>query len=140
VDLRTTWQGHPEYTSDGIHATNAGGTATAQAFWKAIKDNDFFNLDAPTQALAPAKQARSAFLAQAVAGRSLSLSLFLDQPVPVELKIATLDGRTILETEKTELGAGKRTVEFPLGTLQPGVYRIQVRAGQVEKQSALLLP
>jgi hypothetical protein len=140
VDLRTTWQGHPEYTSDGIHATDAGGTATAQAFWKAIKDNDFLNLDAPTQALAPAEAGRSAFLGQAVANRSLSLSLFLDQPAPVALKIATLAGRTVLETGTPELGAGKRTVEFPLGSMEPGVYRMQVRAGKAIRQSALLLP
>jgi hypothetical protein len=140
VDLRTTWQGHPEYTSDGIHATNAGGTATAQAFWKAIKDNDFFNLDAPTRAAAPEKTARSAFLGQVVANRTLSLSLDLDRPAPVALKIATLAGRTVLAAESRVLGAGKRTVEFPLGSVQPGVYRIQVRAGQDVRQSALLLP
>lgn len=48
VDLRPVWEGHyAQYTTDGIHATNAGGTATAEAFWKAIVDSNFFDL-APT--------------------------------------------------------------------------------------------
>lgn len=47
VDLRPVWDGHyAQYTSDGIHATNAGGTATAEAFWKAMKENNFFDLAA----------------------------------------------------------------------------------------------
>lgn len=45
VDLRPVWEGHyAEYTTDGIHATNAGGTATAEAFWKVIVDSNFFDL------------------------------------------------------------------------------------------------
>lgn len=140
VDLRTTWNGHPEYTSDGIHATDAGGAATAKAFWKAIKENDFFNLDAPTHAAAPGKTARSAFLGQTVANRSLSLSLLLEQPAPVALRITTLDGRTVLDAESPVLGAGERSAEFSLDSLRPGVYRLRVRAGKAVRQSALLLP
>jgi hypothetical protein len=45
VDLRPVWEGHyTQYTTDGIHATNAGGTATAEAFWKVIVDSNFFDL------------------------------------------------------------------------------------------------
>jgi hypothetical protein len=45
IDLRPVWEGHySEYTTDGIHATNAGGTATAEAFWKIMKDSSFFDL------------------------------------------------------------------------------------------------
>jgi hypothetical protein len=45
IDLRPVWEGkYAQYTSDGIHATNAGGTATAEAFWKVIVDSNFFDL------------------------------------------------------------------------------------------------
>jgi hypothetical protein len=33
LDLRPTWNGHNEYTSDGIHPTAAGSKATAAAIW-----------------------------------------------------------------------------------------------------------
>jgi poly(3-hydroxybutyrate) depolymerase len=44
VDLRPVWEGHySQYTSDGIHCTSSGGTATAEALWKAIKESNFFD-------------------------------------------------------------------------------------------------
>ena len=39
IDLRETWDGHPEYTDDGIHPTTAGSVATGQAIWAAMVDN-----------------------------------------------------------------------------------------------------
>jgi lysophospholipase L1-like esterase len=33
LDLRPTWNGHNEYTNDGIHPTAAGSKATAAAVW-----------------------------------------------------------------------------------------------------------
>jgi hypothetical protein len=47
VDLRPVWDGHGEYTTDGIHASNAGGTASAEAFWAAMKRNNFFDGNIP---------------------------------------------------------------------------------------------
>jgi len=39
MDLRDTWNGHPEYTSDGIHPTDAGSKATGDAIWnEMVKD------------------------------------------------------------------------------------------------------
>lgn len=67
VDLRTTWQGKSNYTDDGIHCTPAGGTATAQAFWAAMKANDFFNLQA-TPVLQITPSARSSQRLQFVKG------------------------------------------------------------------------
>ncbi len=47
IDMRKTWDGHyDQYTQDGIHPTAAGGTATAEAFWKFAKENSFFDLGA----------------------------------------------------------------------------------------------
>jgi hypothetical protein len=39
MDLRTTWNGHSEYTSDGIHPTAAGSVATGDAIWEVMKTN-----------------------------------------------------------------------------------------------------
>ncbi|MBN1607219.1 MAG: SGNH/GDSL hydrolase family protein [Polyangiaceae bacterium] len=39
LDLRDSWNGHSEYTSDGIHPTAAGSKATADAIWKVAVDN-----------------------------------------------------------------------------------------------------
>lgn len=39
VDLRETWDGHPEYTSDGLHPNAAGDIATAAAVWSVMEEN-----------------------------------------------------------------------------------------------------
>ena len=39
LDLRVTWNGHNEYTSDGIHPTSTGSVVTGDAIWKAMQEN-----------------------------------------------------------------------------------------------------
>jgi hypothetical protein len=39
VDLRETWDGHPEYTSDGIHVAGPGNVPTATAIWESMEEN-----------------------------------------------------------------------------------------------------
>jgi len=39
VDLREAWNGHPEYTSDGIHVAGPGNAPTAAAIFKSMTDN-----------------------------------------------------------------------------------------------------
>lgn len=39
LDLRTVWNGHSEYTSDGIHPTPAGDKVTGDAIWEEMKKN-----------------------------------------------------------------------------------------------------
>jgi len=39
LDLRTVWNGHSEYTSDGIHPTPAGDKVTGDAIWDVMKKN-----------------------------------------------------------------------------------------------------
>jgi len=39
LDLRDTWNGHAEYTSDGIHPTTEGSKATGDAIWKTMVEN-----------------------------------------------------------------------------------------------------
>lgn len=39
VDLRETWDGHPEYTSDGIHVAGPGNVPTATAIFESMQAN-----------------------------------------------------------------------------------------------------
>jgi len=39
VDLRETWDGHPEYTSDGIHVAGPGNAPTAAAIFESMQEN-----------------------------------------------------------------------------------------------------
>ena len=39
LDLRDTWAGHNEYTSDGIHPTAEGSKATGDKIWETMKAN-----------------------------------------------------------------------------------------------------
>jgi hypothetical protein len=141
VDLRTVWAGHySQYTSDGIHCTSAGGTATAEAFWKAMKADNFFSLT-PVEPITIAKTATpSPFLGQVVANNCLFLSLSLDQAATdISMRIMTVSGRTLVTAAKQELGSGLRTVRFPLGSVGAGTYCLDIQAGQAAKQSALLV-
>lgn len=134
IDMRPAWEGHyAQFTQDGIHPTAAGGTATAVAFWKAIKDSSFFDLTAPTK-LTAAKPAPSGFGRGFVSDRSLHLSIDLDRPSALSVKMTTLTGKTVLSA-KDRKAAGKATASFPLGDLAPGIYRLQLQTGTTEKQS-----
>lgn len=39
LDLRDTWNGHPEYTMDGIHVAGPGNVPTATAIWETMEEN-----------------------------------------------------------------------------------------------------
>jgi len=143
VDLRLTWNGHDDYTTDGIHCSPAGGTATAEAFWKAMKDSNFFDTGTVTTAASEQpknlKSASSAFLNQKVSNNSIFLSLLLDRPAGITMRITTLSGRTIVTASKHEQISGFRTVQFPLGAIAPGVYCLEIQAGRELKQSSVFV-
>lgn len=139
IDLRPVWAGkYSQYTTDGIHCTSAGGTATAEAMWKVIKDTKFFELGAtPTIAL-PA--ASGPFLGRILSGNDLLLSLSLSQPATdITLNILTVSGRPVLTAASRE-SAGLRTLRFPLGSMASGMYYMTVSAGPATQRSPLLVP
>jgi hypothetical protein len=39
IDLRDTWNGHDEYTADGIHPTAEGSKATGDVIWETMVEN-----------------------------------------------------------------------------------------------------
>ncbi len=142
VDLRPVWAGHyDQYTSDGIHPTTAGSQATADAFWKAIKDSFFFDTGSAVSVNQPlniGKAAPSVLIGQHVSNNTVSVSLSLAQPAAVNLRITTLLGRTLL-TAKQEQCIGSGTIKFPLGAIAPGVYCLEVQTGKISERSSFLV-
>jgi hypothetical protein len=136
-DIRPIWEGHyPQYTSDGIHPTAAGGTATAEGWWKFAKDNKFFDLGATGLQAAPAA---AAFRGQRIADHALELSLALAHPSPVSVRLTDLSGRTVL-SGTTLAETGLRTARFPLPALAAGIYRLDAQAGSDHYRSSVLAP
>jgi hypothetical protein len=39
VDLRETWEGHADYTEDGLHPISPGAAATAGVVWEAMQEH-----------------------------------------------------------------------------------------------------
>ena len=140
VDLRPVWEGHySEYTSDGIHCTNAGGTATAEAFWKAIKESNFFDLEVPVT-YHITKSTPTPILSHITGNRNLVVTTELDKPSKVSLQILTISGRSVLTAEQQSTGSGLQRIIFPLGTITPGTYICNARAGQNNSGTILLVP
>jgi hypothetical protein len=139
VDLRPVWEGHySQYTSDGFHCTNVGGTATAEAFWKAMKTNGFFDTPA-AEPFTMIKPRSSAVLEKSVSNSSIFLSLFLAQPSAVSMRIMTISGKIVATVSRQEQVTGLRTIQFPFGAIAPGVYGLEVKADGYSEQSSLLL-
>ena len=154
VDLRPVWAGHySQYTSDGIHATSAGGTATAEAFWKAMKADDwaFFNLSSkdttedtiPTSTRESFKTASAttpAILSRFLGNQQVTVFLSVDQPSNITISLTSVSGRRVLTAKKQVTRSGSHTVIFPVGALAGGIYCCEVRAGRMATQSTLLVP
>jgi hypothetical protein len=138
-DLRPTWAGHyAEYTSDGIHPTAAGGTATAEAWWKFAKDNNFFDL-AATGLQAGTGPGAGAFQGQRIANGALELSLSLDRPAAVSVRLTSPSGRTVM-TGTTQAETGLRMARFPLAAIPAGIYRLDAQAGSAHHRASVLVP
>ncbi|MEO7427639.1 MAG: SGNH/GDSL hydrolase family protein [Fibrobacteria bacterium] len=138
IDLRPTWEGHyAQYTTDGIHPTPAGGTATAEAFWKEIKATDFFSL-ATTAVGSRGNRVGPAFQGQFVSNRVLYVSLSSDRPVSHTLRMTSLSGRLIWQGEARSEGSA--TAQFPLGEVAPGMYRLELDSGHSRSLSLVMVP
>jgi hypothetical protein len=144
VDLRPVWAGHySQYTSDGIHATNAGGTATAQAFWDAMKANDyaFFKSTSVqgTNDLSRTTAKQSAIGSLTARNGSLAMSLSVDKSSEVSVRLMTVSGRCVF-TASRNVAAGKaQSVEFALNGLARGVYCSEIVTGtSVSRQPVMV--
>lgn len=142
IDLRTVWAGkYSQYTSDGIHCSTAGGTATAEAFWKMMKDSNFFDLETPIAAepYTISSATPSTILSQVVGSGVMTVSLSMEQPSNIMFNLTTISGRSVLSAQQMAV-RGKQEVVFPLGGLARGMYCSEVKAGQLTSRSTLLVP
>jgi hypothetical protein len=123
IDLRPVWEGHySEYTTDGIHATNAGGTATAEAFWKVIIDSNFFGGTATGIRTSPRSAAAPGV--RIAAGRSGGLDVRISKPGYHAVEILDASGREITRRQ----GQGPATYRFREAK-HAGLYFVRVNAG-----------
>jgi len=118
IDLRNVWGGHyAEYTSDGIHPTTAGGTATAEAFWKVLMDSNFFDLSATA-----IHNERSAPAGFSVASGRSGLDIRVTEAGFHTVRILDVSGREVAHRE----GNGPAAYRFEKGLL-PGVYFVRIQ-------------
>lgn len=146
VDLRESWAGHyNEYTQDGIHATNAGGTASAVQFWEAMKADDYAFFNGPSVKATAPSSANNTSLSPAVnIGRTavngmVTLSFSTDISSDISMELTTVSGRSVLNTTQ-RVNSGHQNVSLPIGSIAPGVYCCKVKSGKVTAQSTLLVP
>ena len=120
IDLRPVWEGHyTEYTSDGIHATNAGGTATAEAFWKVIVDSNF--IDAKTASLAGAAKADKGFRITEGAFGTSGFSVRITHAGFHRVRVQDASGREVARRQGTGM------IEYRFAEVsRPGLYFVQV--------------
>lgn len=146
VDLRPVWAGkYSQYTSDGIHCTNAGGTATAEAFWKAMKADNWKFFDTTGGVIVDIKEKNaksSLFNAKSLvkANGTMAISLILDKPADVSVKLTTVSGRTVYTAQKSASIAGEQTMEFNTRNISSGVYCCVVGAGKYTSKSTVIVP
>jgi lysophospholipase L1-like esterase len=123
IDLRPVWDGHyAQYTTDGIHATNAGGTATAEAFWKVIVDSNFFGGTATGVRTSPrgAPEARIDF----VTGRlGAGFRVRISEAGYHVVEILDASGREIA------LRKGQGPADYRFEAKQAGLYFVRMSAG-----------
>jgi hypothetical protein len=146
IDLRPVWAGkYSQYTSDGIHCTNAGGTATAEAFWKVMKADNWAFFDTTGGVIVDVKEKNvksNLFHANSLvkANGCIAVSLSLDKPTDVCVKLTTISGRTVFIAQKSALVAGEQALEFNTGHITSGVYCCVVGAGQYSSKSTVIVP
>lgn len=144
VDLRAIWQGKErQYSSDGIHCSDEGGRVTAQAFWDAIKANDWEFLRIGTsvqQKLNNNNTGSLRILNQIVRNGKLSMSLSIEQSSDITIQLTTMSGRSIFTAQKYVAKGDKQNISLPTGALAKGIYCCEVRAGNMTNQSKVFVP
>lgn len=143
IDLRPVWEGHySQYTTDGIHCTNAGGTATAEAFWKVLKADNYAFFDTGKVAVTEKIVQTNHFNAMSTvrANGIIAVTLSLDRPSDVTVKLTTVSGRTVFTARKSGSVSGEQLMEFKAGHLSHGVYCCVIEAGKNTCKSTVIVP
>jgi DNA gyrase/topoisomerase IV subunit A len=145
VDLLPVFAGHyNQYFSnnDYLHPNNTGSRAVAQAFWDAMKANNYAFFD--TGAVSVSEQTVNKVVSNHILGQkmkndNLYLSLSVDQPSDIKLRLTTASGRSVFTAQKHAAVSGKQDVVFHTGRLASGVYLCEIRTGKQISQSTLLV-
>ncbi|HEX2956323.1 MAG TPA: SGNH/GDSL hydrolase family protein [Chitinispirillaceae bacterium] len=147
VDMLPVFEGHyneyfPSY--DGLHPNSAGSKAAAKAFWDAMKADNFAFFDTGKVSVSkPAINSNRAIsghiLSQVMKSGNLSVSLSVDQPSDISLRLTTASGRSVFTAQRHAAVSGKQDVVFQTGGLARGVYCCEIRTGKQISQSALLV-
>jgi hypothetical protein len=148
VDLLPVFAGHyNEYfrAGDGLHPVQVGAAAAAKAFWDAMKADNYAFFDT-IGAVSVSKQAinnnrviSGHILSQVMKNGNLSVSLSVDQPSDINLRLTTASGRSVFTAQKHAAVSGKQDVVFQTGGLARGLYCCEIRTGKQISQSTLLV-
>lgn len=149
VDLLPVFEGHyNEYfpATDGLHPNPTGSKAAAKAFWDAMKANNYAFFDTlppvsiPKQSVNNSRGVSGQILSQVMKNGNLSVSLSVDQPSDIKVKLTTASGRSVFTAKKYTSVCGKQTVVFPTSELAKGIYCCEIKTGTMINQSTLLVP
>jgi len=146
VDLLPVFAGHyNQYFSnnDYLHPNNTGSRAVAQAFWDAMKADNYAFFDTAKVSVSEQtinnKVVSNHILGQKMKNGNLYLSLSVDQPSDIKLRLTTASGRSVFTAQKHAAYSGKQDVVFQTGRLASGVYLCEIRTGKQISQSTLLV-
>lgn len=143
VDLLPVFAGHyNEYfrQGDGLHPIQAGAAAAAKAFWDAMKADNYAFFNGTTSVSEQAiNNNRGHILSQEMKNGNLSVSLSVDQPSNISLRLTTASGRSVFTAQQHAAVSGKQDVVFQTGGLARGVYCCEIRTGKQISQSTLLV-
>ncbi len=147
VDLLPVFEGrYNEYfpAHDGLHPNPAGSRAAAQAFWDAMKADNYAFFDTgkvsvSKQTINNNRAVSGHILSQVMKNGNLSVSLSVDQPSDIKLRVTTASGRSVFTAQRHAAVSGKQDVVFQTGKLARGVYFCEIRTGKQISQSTLLV-
>ncbi|NLD93812.1 MAG: hypothetical protein GX639_14240 [Fibrobacter sp.] len=143
VDLLPVFAGHyNEYfrQGDGLHPVQAGAAAAAKAFWDAMKADNYAFFNGTTSVSEKVvNNNRGHILSQEMRNGNLSVSLSVDQPSDISLRLSTASGRSVFAAQRYTAVSGKQDVVFQTGGLARGVYCCEIRTGKQVSQSTLLV-
>ncbi|MGE5671558.1 MAG: hypothetical protein ACM31E_08950, partial [Fibrobacterota bacterium] len=143
VDLLPVFAGHyNEYfrQGDGLHPVQVGAAAAAKAFWDAMKADNYAFFNGTTSVSEQAiNNNRGHILSQEMKNGNLSVSLSVDQPSEISLRLTTASGRSVFTAQRHAAVSGKQDVVFQTGGLARGVYCCEIRTGKQISQSTLLV-
>ncbi len=143
VDLLPVFAGkYSQYfpSGDGLHPNPTGSAAAAKAFWDAMKADNYAFFNGTTSVSEQVvNNNRGHILSQVMINGNLSVSLSVDQPSDISLRLTTASGRSVFTAQQHAAVSGKQDVVFQTAGLARGVYCCEIRTGKHVSQSTLLI-